>query len=166
MTTLLQRAVAEVEKLPPEDQDAIAARFLAEVEDERQWGPASPQRPMSDGTALSRRCAATSRSGARPTRRGVSARRALAVNSVITAAFRERLGLLPDSVREQATRAYALCRRPTSPEPPVQTGQSAPADLLGPRRPGVSCTGALERDTITWFSIGSHADYDTLVARI
>jgi hypothetical protein len=37
MTTLLQRAVAEAEKLPAEDQDAIAARFLAEIEDERQW---------------------------------------------------------------------------------------------------------------------------------
>ncbi len=37
MTTLLQRAVAEAEKLSPEDQDAIASRFLAEVEDERQW---------------------------------------------------------------------------------------------------------------------------------
>jgi hypothetical protein len=37
MTTLLQRAVAEVEKLPAQDQDAIAARLLAEVEDERQW---------------------------------------------------------------------------------------------------------------------------------
>jgi hypothetical protein len=37
MTTLLQRAVAEAEKLPAEDQDAIASRFLAEVEDERQW---------------------------------------------------------------------------------------------------------------------------------
>ena len=37
MTTLLQRAVAEVEKLPAEDQDAIAARWLAEVGDERQW---------------------------------------------------------------------------------------------------------------------------------
>jgi hypothetical protein len=37
MTTLLQRAVAEVEKLPPEDQDAIAARLIAEVDDERQW---------------------------------------------------------------------------------------------------------------------------------
>ena len=37
MTTLLQRAVAEVEKLPAEDQDAIAARLLAEVDDERQW---------------------------------------------------------------------------------------------------------------------------------
>lgn len=37
MTTLLQRAVAEVEKLPVEDQDAIASRLLAEVEDEREW---------------------------------------------------------------------------------------------------------------------------------
>lgn len=37
MTTLLQRAVAEAEKLPIEDQDAIASRWLAEVEDERQW---------------------------------------------------------------------------------------------------------------------------------
>ena len=37
MTTLLQRAVAEVEKLPIEDQDAIAARLLAEVADERAW---------------------------------------------------------------------------------------------------------------------------------
>ena len=30
MTTLLQRAVAEAEKLPAEDQDGIASRFLAE----------------------------------------------------------------------------------------------------------------------------------------
>ncbi len=37
MTTLLQRAVAEAEKLPAEDQDAIASRLLAEVDDERQW---------------------------------------------------------------------------------------------------------------------------------
>jgi len=37
MTTLLQRAVSEAEKLPAADQDAIASRFLAEVEDERQW---------------------------------------------------------------------------------------------------------------------------------
>lgn len=37
MTILLQRAVAEAEKLPIEDQDAIASRWLAEVEDERHW---------------------------------------------------------------------------------------------------------------------------------
>jgi len=37
MTTLLQQAVAEAEKLPQADQDAIASRLLAEIEDERQW---------------------------------------------------------------------------------------------------------------------------------
>ncbi len=37
MTTLLQKAVAEIEKLPIEDQDAIAARLLAELDDERTW---------------------------------------------------------------------------------------------------------------------------------
>lgn len=37
MTTLLQRAVAEIEKLPIEDQNAIASRLLAEIEDERAW---------------------------------------------------------------------------------------------------------------------------------
>ena len=37
MTDLLQRAIAEAEKLPVEDQDAIAARLLAEIKDERLW---------------------------------------------------------------------------------------------------------------------------------
>jgi hypothetical protein len=37
VTPLLQRTVAEAEKLPQEVQDAIAARVLAEIEDERQW---------------------------------------------------------------------------------------------------------------------------------
>ena len=37
MTDLLQRAVAEIEKLPTEDQNAIAARILAELADEEAW---------------------------------------------------------------------------------------------------------------------------------
>ena len=37
MTTLLQRAFAELEKLPIEDQDAIASRLIAEVQDELAW---------------------------------------------------------------------------------------------------------------------------------
>ena len=37
MTTLLRQALAEAEKLPSQDQDAIASRLLAEVEDERRW---------------------------------------------------------------------------------------------------------------------------------
>ncbi|MEL6383472.1 MAG: hypothetical protein AAFQ89_13675 [Cyanobacteria bacterium J06626_18] len=37
MTDLLQQAIAEVSKLSDEQQDAIATRLLAELEDERAW---------------------------------------------------------------------------------------------------------------------------------
>ena len=37
MTNLLQQAIAEIEKLPAEGQDAIAARIMAELADERAW---------------------------------------------------------------------------------------------------------------------------------
>jgi hypothetical protein len=37
MTRLLAQAVAEIEKLPEDAQDAIAARLLADLEDERAW---------------------------------------------------------------------------------------------------------------------------------
>jgi hypothetical protein len=37
MTKLLERAVAEAARLPDEAQDALAARILAEIADEREW---------------------------------------------------------------------------------------------------------------------------------
>lgn len=37
MTELLQKAIAEVSKLSDEQQDAIAARLLTELEDEQAW---------------------------------------------------------------------------------------------------------------------------------
>lgn len=37
MTELLQQAIAQIQKLPPDQQDAIAARFLAELQDEQKW---------------------------------------------------------------------------------------------------------------------------------
>lgn len=37
MTALLEQALAAVEKLPEEAQDAIASRLLAEVADEQAW---------------------------------------------------------------------------------------------------------------------------------
>ena len=37
MTELLGRVIAELEKLPEDEQDAIATRLLAELEDERAW---------------------------------------------------------------------------------------------------------------------------------
>ena len=37
MTPLLKKVLSEVYKLSPEEQDAIAAVILEELEDERQW---------------------------------------------------------------------------------------------------------------------------------
>ena len=37
MTTLLQQAIAEIEKLHAEGQDAIAVRISAELSDDRAW---------------------------------------------------------------------------------------------------------------------------------
>jgi hypothetical protein len=37
MSELLQRAIAEIQRLPIDEQDAIAARILADLEDERTW---------------------------------------------------------------------------------------------------------------------------------
>jgi len=40
MTELLKKAFEAVSKLPPENQDAIAARMLLELEDEKRWDAA------------------------------------------------------------------------------------------------------------------------------
>ena len=40
MTQLLDQVLAEVQKLPDSDQDAIAAIILAELADERHWDDA------------------------------------------------------------------------------------------------------------------------------
>lgn len=37
MTELLERAIAQLKALPADEQDAIAARLLAELEDEKRW---------------------------------------------------------------------------------------------------------------------------------
>jgi hypothetical protein len=37
MTDLLQQAIEQIEKLPAETQDALAARLLADLEDEQAW---------------------------------------------------------------------------------------------------------------------------------
>jgi hypothetical protein len=37
MTELLERAITQLKTLPADEQDAIAARLLAEMEDEQRW---------------------------------------------------------------------------------------------------------------------------------
>ncbi|MDX2256341.1 MAG: hypothetical protein NW214_12565 [Pseudanabaenaceae cyanobacterium bins.39] len=37
MTELLERVIEQLKILPADEQDAIATRFLAEIEDEKAW---------------------------------------------------------------------------------------------------------------------------------
>jgi len=37
MTKLPQQAIAQIQQLPPDQQDAIASRFLDEFQDEQKW---------------------------------------------------------------------------------------------------------------------------------
>jgi hypothetical protein len=37
MTKLLQQVIAQIEKLPPDKQDEIASRLLAELQEEEKW---------------------------------------------------------------------------------------------------------------------------------
>lgn len=37
MTKILDKAITEVRKLPPEQQDALGARILEELESDRRW---------------------------------------------------------------------------------------------------------------------------------
>ena len=45
MTELLQQAIAELKKLPREQQNAIASMILEEIEDERLWDEAFSRSP-------------------------------------------------------------------------------------------------------------------------
>lgn len=45
MTDMLQRALARVQQLPEEQQDALAALILEEIEDEARWDVAFARSP-------------------------------------------------------------------------------------------------------------------------
>ena len=57
MTRLLEEACRRAQKLPEEDQDALAASILAELEDERRWSKAFMTSPdlLADMAAEARR---------------------------------------------------------------------------------------------------------------
>jgi hypothetical protein len=89
------------------------------------------------------------------------------VNSIITAGFRERLAQLPDSAREQASRAYALWRDNPH-HPGLQFKKVSQRQPIYSVRVGLGhrALGLWEGDTITWFWIGSHAEHDTLLSQL
>ena len=89
------------------------------------------------------------------------------MKSVVTSTFRAGFGRLPESTRRQASRSYALWRADPH-HSSLQFKRVSQTLLLYSVRVGKShrALGLWEGDTISWFWIGTHAEYDSLLARL
>ena len=89
------------------------------------------------------------------------------MNSVVTAEFLVRLDQLPKPVLRQAYRAYALWR--DNPQhPSLQFKRVSARQPIYSARVGLGhrALALWEGDLVTWFWVGTHAEYDGLVARL
>jgi hypothetical protein len=89
------------------------------------------------------------------------------VNSVVTADFRDRLDRLPGSVRQSASRAHALWKADPH-QPGLQYKRVSSRHPIFSARVGLGhrALAYQEDDKATWFWIGTHAEYDQLLARL
>ena len=75
------------------------------------------------------------------------------------------MAALPESVRRQAREAYLLFRQdPLHPSLRFKRVHSARPIYSARVTLDYRALGVREADTITWFWIGSHAEYDTLIS--
>jgi hypothetical protein len=89
------------------------------------------------------------------------------MNSRTTQRFRELLAALPAHVKQQARQAYHLFRE--NPRHPGLHFKQVHADPpIYSARVGLSfrAVGVLDGDTVIWFWIGSHAEYDRLLEHL
>ncbi len=86
------------------------------------------------------------------------------MNSRATPRFWAAYEGLPEAVREAARKTYRLFRENPS-HPSLQFKKIHARDPIYSVRVtlGYRAVGLLEGDQVTWFWIGSHADYDRLV---
>ncbi|NEQ21713.1 MAG: hypothetical protein F6K28_21355 [Microcoleus sp. SIO2G3] len=89
------------------------------------------------------------------------------MKSSVTKAFRKQLSQLPESVQEQATKAYALWRSDPY-HNSLQFKRVSQRQPIYSARIGLNyrVLGLLEEDHIYWFWIGTHAEYDELLGRL
>jgi len=88
------------------------------------------------------------------------------VNSRTTQRFRKALAALPPEIRGRARIAYLLFAHDPW-HPALQFKQVHPAEPIFSARVGLGYRALCirEGDTVIWFWIGSHADYDHLIAQ-
>ena len=89
------------------------------------------------------------------------------MNSVTTERFRRAYDRLPEHIQEQARKAYRIWKKDTS-HPSVQFKQIHKNEPIYSVRITLSyrALGVKDKNTIIWFWIGSHAEYDKLVASL
>ena len=90
------------------------------------------------------------------------------MNSHTTHQFRELLAELPDHVQQQADDAYALFHENSShPSLRFEQVDPGPPPVYSARVGiGYRAVGAIRGNTLVWFWIGSHAEYDNLLKQL
>jgi hypothetical protein len=86
------------------------------------------------------------------------------MNSQLSEDFRTCFSRLPDEVKEAARKNYRLWKEnPAHPSLHFKRIHSQDAIYSVRVGRGWRALGLLEENTITWFWIGSHAEYDKLI---
>jgi hypothetical protein len=89
------------------------------------------------------------------------------MNSRTTKQFRTLLGALPAHVRQQAREAYGLFRQnPAHPGLRFKKVHDDPPIYSARVGIGYRAVGARDSNTMVWFWIGSHAEYDKLLEQL
>ena len=89
------------------------------------------------------------------------------MNSRTTKRFRELLAAMPSQVQKQAREAYWLFQQNPA-HPGLRFKQVHPDPPIYSARVGIGnrALGTLDGDTVIWFWIGSHAEYDKLLVQL
>jgi mRNA-degrading endonuclease RelE of RelBE toxin-antitoxin system len=89
------------------------------------------------------------------------------MNSRITEKFLKTYRRLPDDVRTQARKSYRLFQEnPQHPSLHFKLIRSSKPIYSARINIDYRTIGRLEGDTIIWFWIGSHSEYDQLISRL
>jgi hypothetical protein len=89
------------------------------------------------------------------------------VISKTTARFRTALAALPPEIRQQARDAYKLFKQNPH-HPSLRFRRVHPTEPIFSARVtlGYRAVGIREDDTIVWFWIGAHAEYERVLSRL
>lgn len=89
------------------------------------------------------------------------------MNSRTTSRFRKAYNDLPPHIQKQADEAFALFQQnPYHPSLHFKRVHSSQPIFSARITLNYRAVGVMEGETVIWFWIGSHADYDHLLARL